>query len=297
LHVQGLMAEPLAAAVPAVARRREDLPRGLAPGEVKRLLDSCDRCTAVDGRSCSTAVRRLVPSPLPWRSGATAVRPRAAMRSLSPTRTAATKRPPTRSDRVAAHRTPPNHERTPAIARLPRSVRGRSNLCPSPDQDHELRFSARSPSAVGAAGTGVEAVKGQLPGQHGCPRGRAPGCRSLKPSRSPPQSGQARGERRAHNERAAAGPQNNSVDQNRDKPQQTTSNNDPSARQGDRQTPCKQPPSQTRRQSLHTREVAGSSPAVPITDLQGFLGCWWLLATSDRPPWPRAWPRCAPTAQ
>jgi hypothetical protein len=191
LHVQGLMAEPLAAAVPAVARRREDLPRGLAPGEVKRLLDSCDRCTAVDGRSCSTAVRRLVPSPLPWRSGATAVRPRAAMRSLSPTRTAATKRPPTRSDRVAAHRTPPNHERTPAIARLPRSVRGRSNLCPSPDQDHELRFSARSPSAVGAAGTGVEAVKGQLPGQHGCPRGRAPGCRSLKPSRSPPQSGQA----------------------------------------------------------------------------------------------------------
>ena len=29
LHVQGLIAEPLAAAVPAVARRREDLPRGL----------------------------------------------------------------------------------------------------------------------------------------------------------------------------------------------------------------------------------------------------------------------------
>jgi hypothetical protein len=31
----------------------------------------------------------------------------------------------------------------------------------------------------------------------------------------------------------------NSVDQNRDKPQQTTSNNDPSARRGDRQTSCK----------------------------------------------------------
>ena len=32
LHVQGLIAEPLAAAVPSVARRREDLPRGLPAG-------------------------------------------------------------------------------------------------------------------------------------------------------------------------------------------------------------------------------------------------------------------------
>jgi predicted deacylase len=32
LHVRGLIAEPLAAAVPSVARRQEDLPRGLAPG-------------------------------------------------------------------------------------------------------------------------------------------------------------------------------------------------------------------------------------------------------------------------
>jgi site-specific recombinase XerD len=56
LHVQGLIAEPLAAAVPAVARRREDLPRGLAPGEVKRLLNSCDRCTAAGRRDYAILV-------------------------------------------------------------------------------------------------------------------------------------------------------------------------------------------------------------------------------------------------
>jgi site-specific recombinase XerD len=50
LYVQGLIAEPLAAAVPSVARRREDLPRGLAPEQVRRLLDSCDRSTPVGRR-------------------------------------------------------------------------------------------------------------------------------------------------------------------------------------------------------------------------------------------------------
>jgi integrase/recombinase XerD len=50
LHVQGLIAEPLAEAVPSVARRREDLPRGLDPGQVGRLLDSCDRSTPVGRR-------------------------------------------------------------------------------------------------------------------------------------------------------------------------------------------------------------------------------------------------------
>jgi integrase/recombinase XerD len=43
LHVHGLVAEPLAEAVPSVARRREDLPRALPAGQVKLLLDSCDR--------------------------------------------------------------------------------------------------------------------------------------------------------------------------------------------------------------------------------------------------------------
>jgi site-specific recombinase XerC len=49
LHVQGLIAEPLAAAVPSVARR-QDLPRGLAAGQVRLLLESCDRSTPVGRR-------------------------------------------------------------------------------------------------------------------------------------------------------------------------------------------------------------------------------------------------------
>jgi site-specific recombinase XerD len=56
LHARGLIAEPLAAAVPAVARRREDLPRGLAAGQVGRLLDSCDRSTAVGRRDYAILV-------------------------------------------------------------------------------------------------------------------------------------------------------------------------------------------------------------------------------------------------
>jgi integrase/recombinase XerD len=56
LHVQGLIAEPLAAAVPAVARRREDLPRGLPAGQVRRLLESCDRSTPVGRRDYAILV-------------------------------------------------------------------------------------------------------------------------------------------------------------------------------------------------------------------------------------------------
>lgn len=43
LHVQGLIVERLVDAVPSVARRREDLPRGLPVEQVALLLDSCDR--------------------------------------------------------------------------------------------------------------------------------------------------------------------------------------------------------------------------------------------------------------
>ena len=50
LHVHGLIAEPLASAVPSVARRREDLPRALPAGQVKLLLDSCDRATPTGRR-------------------------------------------------------------------------------------------------------------------------------------------------------------------------------------------------------------------------------------------------------
>lgn len=50
LHVHGWIAMPLATAVPSVAQRREDLPRGLAAGQVTMLLASCDRATAVGCR-------------------------------------------------------------------------------------------------------------------------------------------------------------------------------------------------------------------------------------------------------
>jgi integrase/recombinase XerD len=50
LHVRGLIAMSLATAVPSIPRRREDLPRGLAGGHVRSLLDSCDRATSVGRR-------------------------------------------------------------------------------------------------------------------------------------------------------------------------------------------------------------------------------------------------------
>jgi integrase/recombinase XerD len=50
LHVQRWIATPLATAVPSIPRRREDLPRGLADGQVRLVLDSCDRATGVGCR-------------------------------------------------------------------------------------------------------------------------------------------------------------------------------------------------------------------------------------------------------
>jgi len=50
LYAQGVIAEPLAALVPSVACRREDLPRGIAAGQVRLLLDSRDRSTPVGRR-------------------------------------------------------------------------------------------------------------------------------------------------------------------------------------------------------------------------------------------------------
>lgn len=50
LHVRGMIAAPLAETVPSVARRREDLPRGLDPEQARRLLDSCDRSTVAGRR-------------------------------------------------------------------------------------------------------------------------------------------------------------------------------------------------------------------------------------------------------
>ncbi len=50
LHVQGWIARPLASVVPSVPQRRENLPRGLPPGQVELLLASCDRSTIVGCR-------------------------------------------------------------------------------------------------------------------------------------------------------------------------------------------------------------------------------------------------------
>ena len=50
LHVQGLIDQPLAGGVLSVARRREDLPRGLPGEQVGLLLESCDRSTRIGRR-------------------------------------------------------------------------------------------------------------------------------------------------------------------------------------------------------------------------------------------------------
>ena len=51
LYVTGLTDRQLVSAVPTVARRREGLPRALSPEHVGRLLQGCDRTTAVGIRT------------------------------------------------------------------------------------------------------------------------------------------------------------------------------------------------------------------------------------------------------
>lgn len=84
-----------------------------------------------------------------------------------------------RSDRPVTHRNRPVPAGRRADAAAVRSVRGSVSLSPSPWQDAELWLSRRSPSAVGAAGTGVKAVKDQESGRRGCPRDRRPECRRI----------------------------------------------------------------------------------------------------------------------
>ncbi|MDQ6615792.1 MAG: site-specific integrase [Actinomycetota bacterium] len=50
LYTAGLTSRSLAGAVPTVARRREELPRALPAGHIERLVESCDRNTAVGMR-------------------------------------------------------------------------------------------------------------------------------------------------------------------------------------------------------------------------------------------------------
>ena len=86
LYAQGMIAEPLAAAAPSVASRSEDLPRGIAAGQVRMLLDSCNRSTPVGRRDYAIVlllsrlglrcgeVARLDLEDVDWRAGELVVR-------------------------------------------------------------------------------------------------------------------------------------------------------------------------------------------------------------------------------
>jgi len=92
LHVAGWIPGPLAQAVPSVAGwRLSSLPRGLESGQVRRLLESCDRATAIGRRdrailsllarlglrSCEVAALSL--DDINWRAGEFAVRGKGSM--------------------------------------------------------------------------------------------------------------------------------------------------------------------------------------------------------------------------
>jgi len=87
LHVEGMLATPLAAAVPAAASwRLSGLPRPLEPGQVRSLLGSCDRRTGIGLRDYAILsllarlalrageVAALSLDDLDWRSGELVVR-------------------------------------------------------------------------------------------------------------------------------------------------------------------------------------------------------------------------------
>jgi len=56
LHVQGLIAAPLAQAIPAYSTQREALPRALSADDLTRLLASCDRQGAAGRRDYAVLV-------------------------------------------------------------------------------------------------------------------------------------------------------------------------------------------------------------------------------------------------
>ncbi len=87
LHVEGVLAESLSGAVPSVAGwRLAGLPRGLEPGQARRLLASCDRRTTAGRRDFAILtlllrlglrrgeVARLELGDVDWRAGEIAIR-------------------------------------------------------------------------------------------------------------------------------------------------------------------------------------------------------------------------------
>ncbi len=101
-----------------------------------------------------------------------------------------------------------------------------------------------------------------LPPRPGRREGQREGARPSTPGR-PLRGGQARGDRRA-TRRRAAGPRNHSGDHIHDKSLHSTTVIRATEGEISRQTPCKCSRNNVSGRSLHTREVAGSSPAVPI---------------------------------
>jgi integrase len=96
LHVHGWIATPLASGVPSVPQRREDLPRGLPPGQVTRLLASCDRATKIGCRDYailmllarlglrSGEVAGLQLDDVDWRAGEVVIRGKRSRRDRLP---------------------------------------------------------------------------------------------------------------------------------------------------------------------------------------------------------------------
>src|SRR3990172_2873410 len=87
LHVDGVLAESLAGAVPSVAGwRLAGLPRGLDAAQVRRLLASCDRRTTVGRRDFAilallsrlglrrSEVAQLELDDIDWRAGEIVIR-------------------------------------------------------------------------------------------------------------------------------------------------------------------------------------------------------------------------------
>ena len=130
--------------------------------------------------------------------------------------------------------------------------------------NHELRFLPRSPSAAQQLARGSKPLRGKFPAYAVARAAEPPAVDLSSPTGHLLEAIKPRGERRAAAQRAA-GPRNDSGDHIRDKSLQSTTVNPATESEMSRQTPCKPPRSNRRWRSLHTREVAGSKPAVPIT--------------------------------
>ena len=139
----------------------------------------------------------------------------------------------------------------PTVSRRNDTGRCRVRLLLSLQASHDFRLAGESACCPFRTTRGHE-VATAFP----CPQGHEQG------ARLPPVRLRTRG---AHRHGcAAAGPRNQSGDHTRDKTVQSTTVISVDCSSVGGQTLCKPSPPNARWRSLHTREVAGSSPAVPI---------------------------------